>query len=104
MNARRHSARRMVRFAALTLAISALAAPAVVAAHEPNGNASCMGLELAAISPPGASDEESGGAPQFGGEIKSIAATLGLPPGAVFSYIASVHAGSHAECDEALEE
>jgi hypothetical protein len=81
------------------LAPGALAAPS-----EPNGNASCMGIELAAISPPGSSDEVPGGAPMFVGEVKSIATSLGLPPGAVFAFIASLHAGSHADCDEALEE
>ena len=81
------------------LATDALAAPS-----EPNGHASCLGIELAAISPPGSSEEVPGGAPAFVGEVKSIARSLGTPPGAVFAFIASLHAGSHAGCDEALEE
>jgi hypothetical protein len=62
-----------------------------------------MGLEQASISPPGSSDEEPGGARQFVGEVKELAGFLGLRPGALFSFIAGLHSGSHAECDEALE-
>jgi hypothetical protein len=80
-----------------------LAPGAFAAPSEPNGAASCLGIELAAISPPGSSDEAPGGAPAFVGEVKSIAASLGLPPGAAFAFIALLHAGSHVECDEALE-
>jgi hypothetical protein len=89
----------------LALGLTMLSAPGALAApSEPNEHASCLGIELAAISPPGSSDEVPGGAPAFVGEVKSIATSLGLPPGAVFAFIASLHAGSHAECDEALEE
>jgi hypothetical protein len=80
-----------------------LAPGAFAAPREPYGHASCLGIELAAISPPGGSDEVPGGAPAFVDEVKSIATSLRLPPGAVFAFIASLHAGSHAECDEALE-
>jgi hypothetical protein len=91
--------------AVLTLTVGSLATPGIVAAaSEPNSRASCMGLELASISPPGSSDEEPGGAPQFTGEVKGLAASLGLRPGALFSFIAHLHAGSHAVCDEVLEE
>jgi hypothetical protein len=89
----------------LALGLTTLLAPAALAAPgEASGSASCMGIELAAISPPGSSNEVPGGAPAFVGEVKSIATSLGLPPGAVFAFIASLHAGSHADCDEALEE
>ena len=84
--------------------VTLLAPGARAAPSEPNGNASCLGIELAAISPPGSSEEVPGGAPAFVGEMKSIASSPGLPPGAVFAFIASPHAGSHADCDEALEE
>ena len=105
MDGRRRSARRVLASAVLALAVGAVAAPsAVFAADEPNGNASCMGLEQASISPPGTSDEEPGGARQFVGEVKELAAFFGVRPGALFSFIASLHAGSHALCDEALEE
>jgi hypothetical protein len=103
---RRHGLPRRTRLAAvLTLTLASAATPSVVAAaSEPNGNASCIGLELASISPPGSSDEEPAGAPQFTGEVKGLAAELGLRPGALFGFIAHLHAGSHAACDEALEE
>jgi hypothetical protein len=102
---RRHLAfRRIVIAGLLAFTLGSVAAPTVVAAaDEPNGNASCVGLELASISPPGSSDEEPGGAPQAVSEIKELASTFGLRPGALFSFIAHLHAGSHAECDEALE-
>lgn len=88
----------------LALSVFWLATPGLAVAREPNEHASCIGLELASISPPGSSDEEPGGAPQFIGEIKEFAAFLGLPAGGVMAFIASLHAGSHAECDAALEE
>lgn len=104
MHGRRRSGRRVMPAALLAVAMSALVVPGVAfAADEPNGNASCMGLEQASISPPGSSDEEPGGAQQFVGEVKELAAFFGVKPGALFSFIASLHAGSHAECDEALE-
>jgi hypothetical protein len=97
--------RRLSLAVVLALVLTTLLTPGVLAATgEPNGNASCLGIELAAISPPGSSDEVPGGAPAFVGEVKSVATSVGLPPGAVFAFIASLHAGSHAECDEALEE
>jgi hypothetical protein len=102
---RRHPARtRLVLVALATLAITAVAAPAgISAASEPNGNASCIGLEQASISPPGSSDELPDGAPQFVGEVKELAVSFGVRPGTLFSFIAHLHAGSHAACDEALE-
>jgi hypothetical protein len=63
--------------------------------------ASCMGIEAAAVSPPGSSDEAPGG-------VRDIKAFLdqtapGVPPGkAFFSVAAQLHEGSHAACDEAL--
>ena len=105
MEGRRSTHRRLSLLAAASLSIGALTLPAgAAAADEPNGQASCMGIELASISPPGTSDEEPGGATQFVGEIKEFAAFLGLPPGGLFRWVASLHAGSHALCDEALEE
>jgi hypothetical protein len=96
--------RRLLLAVPLALAMASVLAPAsALAASEPSGNASCMGLELASISPPGSSDEEPGGARQFVSEVKDLAVFLGVKPGALFSFIASLHAGSHADCDEALE-
>jgi len=97
-------ARRIVAASAGAVLAAALISPAtILAANEPNDAASCLGIEMAAISPPGTSDEEPGGARQFVGEVKELAAFLGVMPGALFSFIASLHAGSHAACDEALE-
>ena len=105
MDRRRHPAEQRLLAALVCMLLLWVALPAtILAATEPNGHASCVGLEQASISPPGTSDEEPGGAHQFVGEVKGIAATLGLPPGAVMAFIASLHAGSHADCDEALEE
>jgi hypothetical protein len=103
MDARRR-ARPGTIVAALTLAaIGAFAPGSIAVAKEPNGHASCIGLEQASISPPGSSDEEPGGARQFVGEVKELAATFGVPTGGLMSFIARLHAGSHAACDEALE-
>jgi hypothetical protein len=83
--------------------IAVLAWAPLTLAREPNGHASCMGIERSAISPPASSDEISGGSPALNGEIKEISAAIGLPPGALFAFIASLHEGSHEDCDEALE-
>ena len=104
MDDRRRYRRSVLASAVLALAVSPVAAPsAAFAADQPNGNASCMGLEQASISPPGSSDEEPGGARQFVAEVKELAAIFGVKPGVLFGFIARVHAGSHAECDEVLE-
>jgi hypothetical protein len=103
MDARRRSLRRTVVAALALVTIVAITPGSVAAASEPNGQASCVGLEQASISPPGTSDEEPGGARQFVGEVAELAATFGVPTGALFSFIAHLHAGSHAACDEALE-
>jgi hypothetical protein len=88
----------LIAAGALTLGLAPMAA-----AHEANGAASCVGIELSAISPPGSSDEVPGGAPAFVAEIKAIAANAGLPAGRVISlFIAPLHAGSHEDCDAAL--
>ena len=71
----------------------------VAAANEANSHASCMGIELAAISPPGTSDEIAGGAPEFLREVRELSASFGLPQGAIDRLIAQAHAGSHEACD-----
>jgi len=78
------------------LATSALPALAV----GPSAEASCVGHEAAAISPPGSSEEFPDGMPG----LKAFVDTIPVPPGAVYSFIASLHEGSHEACDEALEE
>ena len=94
------------RLLGLNLAVGLVAALAwapVSAAKEPTGNASCMGIERSAISPPGSSDEVPGGSAAFNLEVKAIADTLGVSPGTIFAFIAHFHEGSHEGCDEALE-
>lgn len=97
MNRRLHRAR-----ICLTLAVAAfgltVGAPAA-AAKEANGHASCMGIEMAAISPLGTSDEIPWGAPEFVGEVRELAESFGLPQGAIDRLIAQAHAGSHEACD-----
>jgi hypothetical protein len=74
-----------------------------VSAREANGAASCMGIELSAITPPGSSDEVPGGALAFGRDVKAIASGLSVPAGVVYRFIAGLHAGSHEACDAAFE-
>jgi hypothetical protein len=94
---------RVVRMSLEVGLIAALTVAPVAAAKEANGRASCMGIERAAISPPGSSDEVSGGSSAFNTEVKEIAEPLGVSPGALFSFAARLREGSHAACDEALE-
>ena len=92
---------RRARFGVAMAAVSVsltIAAP-IAAANEANGNASCMGIELSAISPPGTSGEIAGGAPAFVLEVRELAASFGLPQGGVDRLIARAHAGSHDACD-----
>ena len=67
----------------------------------PKEQASCMGHEAAAISPPGSSDEFPDGMPELKAFIND--AFPGVPPGQIYRFIASLHEGSHEACDEALE-
>jgi hypothetical protein len=63
--------------------------------------ASCMGFEASAVSPPGSSDEIPDGMPGLKAFVDE--AFPNLPPGAVYSSIARLRLGSHEACDEALE-
>ena len=65
--------------------------------------ASCVGIEFSSISPPGSSDEFRGGAAELVEVINQLAQELGIPPGAVYSLVAKLHAGSHEACDEATD-
>ena len=66
-----------------------------------NTPASCMGIEAAALSPPGSTDEAPGGMPDVRVFLK--ANFPGVPPGpAFYSFAAQLHEGSHEACDEAL--
>ena len=64
--------------------------------------ASCMGIEAAALSPPGSSAEAPGGVKDIKAFLEQVAP--GVPPGqAFYSFAASLHEGSHEACDEALD-
>jgi hypothetical protein len=94
---------RRVVVAAIAASLLSLGSAAAVAGNEPNGHASCMGIELSATSPPGSSDEVPGGAPDLMAGLQGLAGAVGLPVGRVISlFIAPLHAGSHEACDEAL--
>ena len=84
---------------AIALVVTAGLGPAGTA-FAAAGPASCMGHEASSLSPPGSSDEVPGGMPEFGSFIR---ANFPGPPGATYSTIANLHAGSHAACDEAFE-
>jgi hypothetical protein len=71
MSGRVRRARIGFGFVAVTVSLT-MVAP-VAAANDANGNASCMGIELSAISPPGTSGEIAGGAPEFVLKVASIA-------------------------------
>ena len=62
-------------------------------------HASCVGIEVSSISPPGSSDEFPGGVPELNGVVRSF----GVPPGVVYSAVAKLHEGSHEACDAATE-
>jgi hypothetical protein len=73
------------------------------AAADAGGHASCAGLEVSSISPPGSSDEFSGGVPELMSAVHGLASELNTTPGAIVSSVAQLHEGSHEACDEATE-
>lgn len=82
-------------------AATPMAASADVGSADPTP-ASCMGIEAAALSPPGSSEEVPGGLPGIRAFLREVAP--GVPPGqALFSLVARLHEGSHEVCDEAIE-
>lgn len=85
---------------ALSLGAGVQVAGMRAAAGEASDKASCMGIESSAISPPGSSDEFPGGRAAAEKFIQDLARQLGVPPGAIVSSFAHVHAGSHEACDE----
>ena len=87
---------------ALALTIAAPAGAAVADVSDASSTpASCMGIEAAALSPPGSNLEAQGGMPELRVEIGELAP--GVPPGqAFYSGAAHLHEGSHDECDVAL--
>lgn len=86
---------RSATVAAVSACVFALSAP--MAAAEPSGNASCLGIEASAISPPGSSDEFPGGLPEVVEFVKSLEGKFGPAT----SQFAQIHAGSHEACDAA---
>jgi hypothetical protein len=90
------------RLVAMTFVVALLAALMLAASSTASAagpNASCMGHEASSISPPGSSEEVSGGMP----ELVAFFRSTGAPAGALVTFIASLHAGSHEACDEILE-
>ncbi len=61
--------------------------------------ASCIGIESSSISPPRSSEELTGGR----AELAHFLNDLEGPPGAIYSFVAKLHEGSHEACDEATE-
>ena len=97
--------RRRLLLGALTAAVLTVTASAGTAFADAGSasstRASCMGIEAAAVSPPGSSDEAPGGVHDIKALLDQTAP--GVPPGkAFFSVAAQLHQGSHAACDEAL--
>jgi hypothetical protein len=56
-----------------------------------------MGHEASSLSPPGSSDEFSGGMPEFREFIGDN--FPGTPPGAIYNTIAKAHGESHEACE-----
>lgn len=88
-----------IAFGLAAAVVSLTAGAPVAAATDGSSRASCMGIELAAISPPGTSAEIEGGAPELVREVRELARSFGLPQGGVVRLIAQAHAGSHEACD-----
>ncbi len=64
------------------------------AAADAGGHASCAGLEVSSISPPGSSDGFPGGAPELMRAVHGLATELSTTPGAIVSTVAHLHEGS----------
>jgi hypothetical protein len=97
-----HRRRRLVMAVAAfgLLVVGLLPAPASANA---GGSASCIGLELSDISPPGTNPEFPDGGPGFVAEVSELAPALGFKNrGDLISFIAKLHEGSHEDCDKAL--
>ena len=92
----------MIKKIAIFGASVALFAASAIPAFAANSHASCMGFEASEISPPGSSNEFAGGMSELNEELKELANNLGIPVGALYGFIASLHEGSHAACDAVL--
>jgi hypothetical protein len=90
---------RFSRLAAVCVAGVGFAAFAATPAHgDASGKASCIGIEASSVSPPGSSDEFSGGMSQLVSAVKEEA---GGKLGSAIGPFAKLHAGSHEACDAA---
>ncbi|MPZ13062.1 MAG: hypothetical protein GEU73_01320 [Chloroflexi bacterium] len=95
---------RVVRMVLPLAFILASATPVFADPAEP-ANASCVGIEASAISPPGSAPEEE---EELAGEgmpgiVRFVRDGLGLQMGTVASRIAKEHRQTHAACDEGTE-
>jgi hypothetical protein len=95
------SSQRKVAAVLIGLVIALVVIPAGAAMADAGSNASCVGLEASGISPAGSSEEFPGGMPQVVSILHE--AFPGVPLGKIINQVAKIHAGSHADCDEATE-
>jgi hypothetical protein len=100
---------RIVGSAALLglLLLAGFIGPGTAQAAPPEpGNASCMGYEASAVSPPGSNEEAPGGMPNVLADVDAFFVETGAfkNRGAVISFFTKLGAGSHEPCDEALLE
>jgi hypothetical protein len=85
--------------ASITGAACALVIGVPAGVADAGSHASCIGIEASSVSPPGSSEEFTGGMPQLVGLVRD---ELGQA-GPVVSAVARLHEGSHEACDEATE-
>jgi hypothetical protein len=103
MTALRSGGRRPLTVVAVLGLFVAVVLAQPTAALAGSGKASCVGLELSDISPPGTHPEFPEGGPGFVAEVTELAAALGFKNrGDLISFIAKLHEGSHENCDKAL--
>jgi hypothetical protein len=98
MRSVRSRGRRVMRIVAVALLVGMLFLP-TTSAFAAGSNASCMGHEASAVSPPGSSEEIPDGMPGLKAFIDETFPSL--PPGVVYRSIANLRLGSHEACDEA---
>ena len=89
--------------AAVAVLASAQALLAPSATADAGSHASCVGIEASSISPKGSLEEFPGGMQELTAFVRGLASELGTSPGAIISFVADLHEGSHAGCDEATE-
>jgi hypothetical protein len=95
--------RRRIALAIGLSLFTVLGFPPTAASADAGERAICVGLEFTFNTPPGTSEEFPGGGREVAEEVHSIAEALGIPPGAVVSFVAQFHEASHEGCDEATD-